>query len=608
MKRFNMKKINITLAVIFLMFLASCEDVLQNKQVTEFGAGDVWRIPQMAEGVLTKAYANIDNRPDHFENNFLDAATDNATTTSQDLNLYRVGQGLVNEFSNYIGNWASCYENFQYINSFMENGLADNIIYRTDSTINAATKTRLLGEAYFLRAWWGLQLLKRHGGRANNGEALGYPIVTHFITEEEGRNPAGFVRNTYEECVMQIVADCDSAIVRLPVKYTGDDAVTGLTQTSRATSLAAAILKVNALLFAASPAYQPDDIVKITEMGHFQIVDDAAYKAKWERVALYADTLIRNVTGKFGAFGTYYSVKATDLADASTTTPADFIFRRMFNTHLIESNHFPPFYYGLAGTTPSQNLVDSIPMKNGYPAIDPNTGKPYPGSGYNPQNPYINRDNRLDLLVYYQGRTFATTQGTIDVVYGGKDSRSFSPQASRTGYYVSKFISKKDSLLSPTQSGNSPHYTPYLRKGEVFLAFAEASNEVWGPTGKGPGCQYSAYDIVKTIRQNSGGITSTAYLDQMAANVDDFRKLFQNERRLETAFEDQRFYDMRRWLLPLNEPIYGISVTRDENGVLHYEVQKVEERKMDDIKFYYLPIPYEERVKNPNLINNLGWN
>jgi len=273
----------------------------------------------------------------------------------------------------------------------------------------------------------------------------------------------------------------------------------------------------------------------------------------------------------------------------------------MFNTNLIEKNHFPPFYYGSAGTTPSQNLVDAIPMKNGYP-IDSVL------SSYNPQTPYVNRDNRLDMLVYYQGKTFAASQGPIDVVYGGRDSRSFSPLASRTGYYVSKFISNKnDDMLNPTAPKNAKHYNPYLRKGEVFLAFAEASNEVWGPKGKGPGCQYSAYDIVKTIRQNSGGITSTAYLDQMAANVDDFRKLFQNERRLETAFEDQRFYDMRRWVLPLNEPIYGISVTRDENGVLHYETQEVEKRKMDDIKFYYLPIPYEERVKNPNLINNLGW-
>jgi hypothetical protein len=611
MKRLKMKKINITwMAACFM--LASCEDALENKLVNEWSAEDVWRIPSMAQGVLNKAYNNIDNRPDYFENNFLDAATDNATTTSQDLNVYRVGQGLVNEFSNRIGNWSSCYDNFQFIHQFMDNGLTDNVLYsKSDSAIDAATKKRLLGEAYFLRAWWGFQLLRRHGGKASNGQALGYPIVKHFITEEEGRNPAGFVRNTYEECVIQIVTDCDSAIAKLPAKYAGDDVVTGATQIGRATALAAAILKVNALMYGASPAYQPDNIVKITGMGSFQVVDEAAYKAKWERIALYADTLLRNADGKFGAFGVYYAVKATDLADAvGTATPADFIFRRMFNNRAMETNHFPPFYYGNAGTTPSQNLVDAFPMKNGYPvSADPVL------SGYNPQNPYINRDNRLNLNIYYQGRRFAelkdtlaNIQDTIDIVYGGKDSQSYSSSASRTGYYLSKFISKENRMLEPTQMKNSVHYNPLLRKGEVFLAFAEASNEVWGAKAKGPGCQYSAYDIVKTIRQSSGGITSTAYLDQIADNADDFRKLLQNERRLETSFENHRFYDMRRWLLPLNEPVYGISVTRNENGVLHYEVREVEKRKMDDIKYYYLPVPYEERVKNPNLINNLGWN
>ncbi|MDR1810509.1 MAG: RagB/SusD family nutrient uptake outer membrane protein [Prevotella sp.] len=591
--------------------LASCEDVLENKLVNEWGAEDVWRIPSMAQGVLNKAYANIDNRPDHFENNFLDAATDNATTTAQDLNVYRVGQGLVSEFSVQIGNWSSCYENFQFIHQFMENGLTDNVLYsKSDSVIDAATKKRLLGEAYFLRAWWGFQLLRRHGGKANNGEALGYPIVKHFITEEEGRNPTAFVRNTYEECVMQIVADCDSAIAKLPAKYTGDDVVVGATQIGRACGLAAAILKVNALMYGASPACQPDNIVRITGMGSFQIVDETAYKAKWERVALYADTLLRNADGKFGAFGSYYAIKASDLADATATTPADFIFRRMYNNHNTETYHFPPFYYGSAGTTPSQNLVDAFPMKNGYPV-----SAVAALSGYDPQNPYVNRDNRFELNIYYHGKRFAEAddlsadaQDTIDVVYGGKDSRSYSSSASRTGYYLSKFISKKNDMLAPTQLKNSTHYNPMLRKGEVFLAFAEASNEVWGPKDKGPGCQYSAYDIVKTIRQSSGGITSTDYLDEMALNADDFRKLLQNERRLETTFEDHRFYDMRRWLLPLNEPLYGISITRDENGALHYEVQEVEKRKMDEVKYYYLPVPYDERVKNPNLVNNLGWN
>ena len=82
-------------------------------------------------------------------------------------------------------------------------------------------------------------------------------------------------------------------------------------------------------------------------------------------------------------------------------------------------------------------------------------------------------------------------------------------------------------------------------------------------------CKYSAYDVIKTIRKASGGITDTRYLDEMAADKESFRELIQNERRLELAFENHRYYDMRRWLLPLNEPVRGVEVT-EQNGVLHF--------------------------------------
>jgi len=597
----NIIKLLVVLPFIVGFVCTSCEDPLPNKAVNEWEDKDVFRIPQMAEGVLNKAYSNINNRLDYFQNNFLDVATDNALTNDQSTEVYKVGQGLMTTFSNRIGNWTECYNNLQYINKFMEEGLTDVVKYsKSDSITDAAIKRRLLGEAYFLRAWWSFQLLQRHGGKTDGGEALGYPIVTKFITDEEARDPDLFVRNTYEECVNQIVADCDSAINRLPVKYTGNDVVTGIQHTGRATSIAAAVLKVNALLYGASPAYQPDNITQITGMGTFNVVDATAYKAKWERLALYADTLIRNADGKFGAFGAYYAVKSTDLADVAATTPADFVFRIMFRNNNMETQHFPPYFYGNARTVPSQNLVDAFPMKNGYPIS-------HASSGYDPQNPYVNRDNRFDMNIYYQGRVFAQSQAPIDVVYGGKDSESFSPLASRTGYYLRKHISITDNMLEPTQKKQSAHYNPLLRKGEVHLAFAEASNEVWGPTTKGPNCAYSAYDVIKSIRQASGGITDTGYLDEMAANESDFRLLIQNERRLETTFENQRFFDMRRWVLPLNESIKGVVVERDEANVLSYSVREVEQRLMNDVKHYYIPLPYGEILRNKNIVNNLGW-
>src|SRR5690606_19928434 len=112
---------------------------------------------------------------------------------------------------------------------------------------------------------------------------------------------------------------------------------------------------------------------------------------------------------------------------------------------------------------------------------------------------------------------------------------------------------------------------------------------------------------VKAIRSKLG-ISNHTYIDEIAAiGKDAFRILLQNERRIELAFENQRFFDMRRWLLPLNEDVKGIRIETDDVGNLSYETVTVEPRKMDEVKYYYLPIPYNEIMKSQNLQNNLGW-
>ena len=146
----------ITAGVLLLM--SSCENVLDTKVTWQIGDDDVWRIPELAMGVLHKAYNGISNRPDCYAENFLDAATDNAVCTQHSASVYLLGQGAMTAFNNPIGNWATCYSMLEYINSFLENGLGDNILYnREDPEKDAMIKNRLRGEAYFLR----------HGGTSN---------------------------------------------------------------------------------------------------------------------------------------------------------------------------------------------------------------------------------------------------------------------------------------------------------------------------------------------------------------------------------------------------------------------------------------------------------
>ncbi len=597
-----MKHILISCVLAGLFLFCACDDTLDTKVTWYFGDADTWRVPELAQGVLHKAYNGIANRPDCFSDNFLDAATDNAVTNQRNSSIYKVGMGGITSFTYPLDNWTTAYNMLNYVNAFLENGLTDQVLYnRPDPEKDKQIKQRLQGESYFLRAWWHFELLKMYGGKAANGKALGVPLADHFISEEEAAKNGNFIRPTYQATVEFIVTDLNNAIDLLPAAYSGDDLEFGTTQIGRATKASAAVLKSRVLLYSASPAMQDDDVTKITGMGQFEILNATVYQAKWEAVAKE----LNKILGMDG-FGTFVPITAAAIADASSES-SDYAFRRYFNNNLLEGFNFPPFYYGSARTTPSHNLVTAFYAKNSYPATDVRSGINLSDPNLDMMQLYTVLDNRFALNVYYHKATFGDSGQALDMSEGGKDSPSFSENGTRTGYYLAKFVSKKSAALNPIQTLNSVHYNPLLRKSEVLLNFAEAANEAWGnPTVKGEGCLYSAYEIMKTVRTQAGGITSDPYLSEMAQSQAAFRTLVQNERRLEFAFESHRYFDMRRWVLPLNEEIKGVAVTRNQDGTFSYKEQVVEQRKYE-VKNYFAPLPYAELVKNKNLINNQGW-
>lgn len=587
------------MAVMLAGAASSCSEMLDTKLTNEWSESDTWSNPDMAQGVLLSVYRDVMTAPDAWDGNFLDAATDNALTRNFDSKVYRAGQGVFSYSTNPLGNWSDCYDCFQRIHLFLDRGLTDQVRYSiSNEEDDAKIKQRLKGEAMFLRAWVGFELLQTYGGRTDDGQVLGYPIVTAFVSDQEASHPENFPRDTYEKCVEQIVEDCEAAMESLPLNYTGGDAILGDNLFGRASGLAAAALKSRVLLYAASPAYQPDNVVRLNGMGDYTVVDQAACQAKWERAALYAWEVLQ-----LEGMQSYAALNPKELYDGGDSQSTEFLFRTFVGrNHAIEQRHYPPFYYGNAQTVPSHNLAAAFPAQNGYPIDDPR-------SLYDPSDPYACvRDARFDVNLYYQGRKFGSNESYIDVTPGGKDSEDFSEKASRSGYYLAKFINTDlSNFLKPLEQQDSRHYYPMLRKGEVWFNFAEASNEAWGPRGLGPECTMSAYDVIRTIREKSGGITDEGYLGETAVSTERFRAMIQNERRIEFAFENQRFWDLRRWLLPLDEPIRGMKVTRGADGNDDFEVQIIEERPLHDLRYYYLPLPEAELRKNPGLKNNLGW-
>lgn len=591
-----MKKYNIYLITI-LFGLISCQDDLDLKTDNSFGDDLTWSLPDKAEGVLLQAYVDIMTQPDGWSgNNFLDVATDNAVTNDFASGLYRLTAGGISPQNNPVGNWTLPYLKFQYIHLFLEKGLGTNIKYDlADPARDKAMRDRLRGEAYFLRAWWGFDLLQKFGGLTNDGKALGYPIVLNSM---EPGNFNNLSRNTYEECVAQIAADCDSAIKYLPNVYSGSDGIVGATQTGRASGKAAWALKSRAYTYAASPAFQP------------QGTSEADALNKWTRAALISQEAITN-----GSLDGYSGLTEALLSGSGLqgSTPDEFLFRVWVNNNGMERRQFPPYFFGQGKTNPSQNLVNAFPMINGYPIWDAR-------SGYNPQDPYTNRDSRLDLTVYYHGRMFNDSRpleiAIDDAGVPGRDAPGYEYRNTRTGYYVRKWMSTKPNMLfdpATLASVNDFHQHALLRKAEVYLNLAEALNEAAGPTGTIAGSSHTAVSLINTIRA-AAGISSTAYVDEVAAmGKAAFRNLILNERRIEFAFENMRYFDLRRWLLPLNESVYGTKIIKTEAGLSFEGTDPalpglmVEKRALSDEKYYYAPIPYDEILKNPALVQNKGW-
>lgn len=245
---------------------------------------------------------------------------------------------------------------------------------------------------------------------------------------------------------------------------------------------------------------------------------------------------------------------------------------------------------------PTQNLVDAFPMANGYPISNNN-------SNYDATNPYTGRDPRLARYIIYNGSTAGVSN---TVIYTGSQSGSDNginvrPASTRTGYYMRKRL-RMDVNRNPASISGKNHYIPRIRYTEIYLAYAEAANEAWGPTGSGSR-SYSAYDVIKKVRNRAGvgAGNGDAFLEECKADKDKMRELIRNERRLELCFESFRFWDLRRWKANLNEVVRGMDVNANA-----YRSFNVENRSYESY-MYYGPVPFSEVLKYDNLVQNKGW-
>ncbi|WP_316831540.1 RagB/SusD family nutrient uptake outer membrane protein [Pedobacter aquatilis] len=497
------------------------------------------------------------------DGDFLDAATDDAIPSSDRSNIMLFTNGQLTAVNYPDNNWANSYTIIRRSNVFLNNigivPIADDI------------RKRQVAEARFLRAFAYFELLKRYGG---------VPLVGNKVFSLD--DDLSIPRNTFSECVDYIASECDAVTPDLP-----NGTSLAATEFGRVPSEAAMALKCRLYLYAASPLFNGGGFetnAQIKALTGYTTAD----ATRWQRVITAAEALIAKGYYKLpaGTGTTVYSAVFT------TKINTDIIFsKQSANSTTIENSNAPVGYVAPTTsngrTSPTQNLL------NAFPNLD---GTVYTGTNLSPSQ-YENRDPRLKAIIFYNGtqwlsRAVQTFEGGLD-----KPNQAFKTQT-KTAYYLKKFMA--DFSTSTTYS-NQSHNFPYFRFAEVLLSYAEALNE--------SGRVEDAVKQLNLVRARAGitAGTNSRYGVKVAITQTELRELIKNERRIELCFEEQRFWDLRRWKMSntLSSVLQGLSISQS-GTTLNFSLQNVNTMVFAD-KYYHMPIPYSEMIKNPKLVQNEGY-
>mgnify|MGYP002377524468 CR=1 FL=1 len=517
-------------------------DVTPKDQISD---NTVWATTDNADLFLNSIYGSIPGPFNTFdpEENYSDDCMDG-------INPVRSRQIYANSVytpSNAPTYWG-VYSYIRKCNLFIEKVTA--------SKLPGTWKQLRLAETRFLRAYLYMLLWTRYGG---------VPIITDVLNSSVQGDAIFRSRNTLDETFKFITDECAGAANDLPIKAT----VAG-----RVTKGAALALKGWCELFNASPLHNPDN-----------------NKTKWAlAAATNKQVMDLNVYSLFPDYETMFYEENNNNVES--------IFAKAYlgGTSIggsREGIQGPTFANGVQHAygmiNPSQEIVDSYSMANGLPIADP-------ASGYDPQNPYVNREKRFYQSIVYDGSFWLGSEMLTRQGVGSKNQLDLSGGSgvTKTGYYLRKGLNPKYAVNGINML-NSASYMVF-RYAEVLLSYAEAQNEAVGP-------DESVYQAINKVRIRSELPSLTAGLSQ-----DQMRAEIRRERRVELAFEEKRWYDLIRWKIAeksLNGSLHAMKIEQ-VNGQWVYSIIPAPGggRTFYANKNYYWPIPQSAMDKNSKLIQN----
>lgn len=569
------------LCMLSVCVLSSCEDFLDKKPLTEISESDVWGDPALVNAFVNSRYNKVGvGWTESWQSSVVDE-----THLIWSRGCEPITQGYVSpsDLGRMNGawwgwdnrSWATVWSNISNCNLFFAK--VDEVPFTDDDQ-----KKSLTGQVRFIRALMYHDLISRWGSM---------PLITKAYTLNDVEEIMNTERASYKECVDFMVAELDQAVKELPPFFTGSDK-------GRATTVAALALKSRILLYAASDLMNID--VKDKYIGY-----ETPDPNRWQNAVNAAEACITealdNGYGLFDKYGDDVKTKYTQLFleggnvevlfDRQGTTSAD---EQAINT--IDQTNGPNGYGCWGGNVPLQEMVDAYEMADGTPFDWSNpTHK---------ASPYANRDARLYAAVLsdddlWKGRNIecyidADASGN-ELTSGGRDSKygSDSWNTSLSGYNMRKFMD--ESYVPNSWNVKTPKNWIWLRLSEQYLNLAEAYYMV----GNEDEARKALNVIRKRARMPEVNDTGSALLERI-----------RNERRVELAFEEHRYYDVRRWKLGekyLNKTVTGVTVLKLPDGTKTYMPGKVvEERKFFE-QMYWLPIPKSEVDKNPKIQQNHGY-
>lgn len=553
--KFN--KIAILLLSAGLLTTTSCDfmdcDESDNYTLQEI-QGSYNRVKQF----VTSIYGYLPSDFCNMHGAMLDAATDDAIHVYESSAIQRIVNGT----------WSANYtvdDKFAYY----YNAIHDANYYLT--TLSGLTfDTWKNGDDYqdwvqnydnyqyqvrFLRAYFYFELVRRYQN---------VPLITKPLSQTEANQ---IEPSSAQEVLKFIINECTEIAPKLPIKSTS----IAQAENGRATRAMAMALKSRAALYAASPLYSTN-----------------GDNAKWTEAAKASHDIIASA----GELGLGLDTYANLFKSKNYNSKEVILCRPTGTSKTFEQANYPMGVTGGNTTTCStENLASAFEMKDGR-AFDWNdpTMK---------ANPYKDRDPRFYLTIVHNGMLWPAKKA-VDISEGGANGLPLT-NATTTGYYLRKYVDNSISFEAGSTTAATHHNWILFRYAEVLLNYAEAMIHVNG------NCDYKDATYTMSAREALNAVRKRAGIPEVAAcSQDEFLMRVKHERRVEMAFEGQRFWDLRRWKnLDETKNIYAVRITHHD-GVLSYEKTLLSERSVSN-KLYFYPIANVELFKNKKLVQNSGW-